>query len=356
MIVPILDLSQAFDKEARSELILQLRDALLSVGFFYVTNVPIDDHPGLLQSLTSQATEFFALPSESKSRLSMANSPHFLGYSGFASEITANARDLREHIELATELPAPPKSTLTKEDEVWRNLEGPNQWPEPEQIPQFRPVVERYISETSKFARWFISLVAEALSLDPSAFDAFFKPNQQCKMKLVKYPESGAHPDGVHGCGAHRDSNFLTYLYQATPHVSLQIQDRLNSGAWVDVPPIPDTLVVAVGQTLEYITKGVCTATVHRVLAPEPGIGDRLSVPFFQTIDAACVASSLEIPEELLRLRDARTERGEKIGFQFAADGSKPVGWTVLLNRIKSHRDVAQRWYPELLAYVLAQV
>ena len=50
----------------------------------------------------------------------------------------------------------------------------------------------------------FMSLIAESLDLPPDAFEKFFNEDQQHKLKIVKYPDSG---DGVgQGVGPHKDS------------------------------------------------------------------------------------------------------------------------------------------------------
>ncbi|CDK26312.1 unnamed protein product [Kuraishia capsulata CBS 1993] len=378
--VPILNLALAADPATRPQLIKDLKHSLLNVGFFYVSNVPIEGYSQILEDVKAETHHFFDdLSMEDKLAIEMVNSPHFLGYNSFGNEITSDKVDLREQVDLATELPAPPKSTLTDFEEVWRNMEGPNQWPNSRVLPKFRPVIEGYIDKMSLFARWFIELIEEALDVPKGTFDRFFKRQAQAKLKLIRYPEleraaeipglpteaAKAVPvDLQQGVGPHRDQSFITYIYQATPHVSLQIQDQFSSGKWIDVPPIPDTLVVAVGQTLEYITKEVCTATIHRVVTPEPGLGDRLSIPFFYNIDNESIKAQLALPSSLLDLRDERNKarRGESIGFQFltaaddAVENQKPIGWTNFLNRIKSHRDVSQRWYPQMLEYVLEQM
>ena len=160
--------------------------------------------------------------------------------------------------------------------------------------------------------------------------------------------------------GPHRDSDLLTYIFQATEHTdSLQVQNF--QGQWITVPNIPRTLVVNAGQTLEAISQGVCKATIHRVLIPKPGSGTRISIPFFQTIDLDSYKSVVEgIPADVLQLRDERDKKikdwGVDVGFQFKPDVSKhPVGYAVFRNRIKSHQDVAARWYPSVLKEVLQE-
>jgi isopenicillin N synthase-like dioxygenase len=117
----------------------------------------------------------------------------------------------------------------------------------------------------------FMSLIAESLELPPTAFDDFFDKDQQHKLKIVKYPDSG---DGVgQGVGPHKDSMLTSYLLQVPPHKGLQAQN--TKGQWIDCPPIRGSLVVAIGQGLEALTGGVCASTTHRVISPKTGEGAR---------------------------------------------------------------------------------
>lgn len=57
---------------------------------------------------------------------------------------------------------------------------------------------------------FFMRLIAESLDLPPDAFEKFFDDDQQHKLKIVKYPDSG---DGVgQGVGPHKDSMLTSYL------------------------------------------------------------------------------------------------------------------------------------------------
>lgn len=115
------------------------------------------------------------------------------------------------------------------------------------------------------------------------------------------------------------------------------------------------------GQTLEAITQGVCKATIHRVLIPKPGSGTRISIPFFQTIDLDCFKTPVkDIPEDIIKLKEERDQKikdwAVDVGFQFKPDVEKePIGYAVFRNRIKSHQDVAKRWYPTILKQVLQE-
>lgn len=363
--IPILDLKKATDPETRPQFLSELRHAMINVGFLLIKNYePLGPNDDELAAIKSEAENFFELPESVKLGCEMIHSKHFLGYTRLANEITASQTDWREQIDLATELPPP----LAGEP-IYRNIEGPNLWPAEEAIPGFKPVILNHIDKMTALANYFKTLVLEAIGLEPTALDSYFKPKQQCKMKIVAYPDSTQltntqsvaltdTPTTGQGVGPHRDSDLLTYIFQATDHQdSLQVQNF--QGKWVSVPNIPGTLVVNAGQTLEAITQGVCKATIHRVMVPEPGTGTRLSVPFFQTIDLDSFKATVKnIPSDVIAMKDERDRKisnwAVDVGFQFVPDVSKnPVGYSVFRNRIKSHQDVAQRWYPDILKQVL---
>lgn len=203
----------------------------------------------------------------------------------------------------------------------------------------------------------FTSLVAEAIGLAPDAFDRFFDADQQHKLKLVRYPEvdvgelaPGASDEERRawevkrqGVGPHKDSMLTSYLLQASGQRGLQVQNAV--GEWVDCPPVAGTLVVAIGQGMEALTDGVCAATTHRVLSPRRGEGARYSVPFFQGVSYDARFEAMDVPGEVLALRDeARARRRDDVEFTFVKGRWGHLGEATLMNRVKSHPDVGERW------------
>ena len=139
------------------------------------------------------------------------------------------------------------------------------------------------------------------------------------------------------------------------------------SGEWIDCPPIEGTLVVAIGQGMEALTRGVCVSTTHRVLSPPAGQGARYSIPFFQGVRGSTEFEELEtvgvgeVPEEVREQRRRVLERNGGVGgkrlddveFTFRTGGkARTLGEATLRNRVKSHRDVGERWYPDILAEI----
>lgn len=140
-----------------------------------------------------------------------------------------------------------------------------------------------------------------------------------------------------------------SYLLQVPPHSSLQIQN--SSGAWIAAPPKEGTLVVALGQGLEAITAGVVRSTTHRVVTPAAGEGPRYSIPFFQGVsyDAAFESMADLIPPAVRALKP-KPATATDVEFTFSPQRFERLGEATLMNRVKSHPDVAERWYPDLLA------
>lgn len=148
--LPVLDLSKADDLSQKQALLDQLHDALFNVGFLYIKNHGVSTH--VISNLVSRLPALFDQPAEAKLALSKQNSPHFLGYSGYAEEVTLGMKDLREQFDFATELPViwDPSSTSVRESQIsqlepqrdfsrlyWL-LRGPNQWPLEDHVPGFR--------------------------------------------------------------------------------------------------------------------------------------------------------------------------------------------------------------------------
>lgn len=290
----------------------------------------------------------------------MKNAPSFLGYSRLSAEITAGEIDNREQIDISTEHPVP-----DAEAPRYYHLLAPNQWPSPEVLPDFRPTFTEYMKLMGAMSIRFTSLIAEAIELPPTAFDKYFDgPDQQHKLKIVKYPDAGElGPNAAsrQGVGPHKDSMLSSYLLQASHHRGLQAQNIL--GEWIDCPPIDGTLVVAVGQGMEALTQGVCTSTTHRVLSPVAGEGARFSIPFFQGVRGDTEFEDLEtvgvgevpvaVREQRRKMLEASGGRLDDVEFTFRGGSvAKTLGEATLRNRVKSHPDVGERWYPDILAQI----
>lgn len=329
--LPVLDLARLELPEAeQAPYLAELRATARDVGFFYLVNHGISSQ--LLQNVQSITRTFFALPDAEKQRVSMIHSPHFRGYNRAGVEYTREQRDQREQFDIGAEREA---LQLLPGDPPWKRLQGPNLWPEA--LPQLRPLIHAWQQAMTHVALRLLRAFAKSLSLPPTAFDALYGSHPNEHVKLIRYPgqATGASQQGV---GAHKDSGFLTFLLQ-DHQPGLQVE--VAPDRWVDALPKPGAFVVNIGELLEIATQGYLRATVHRVKSPAAG-QERVSIAFFlgAQLDA-------EVPVYSLPPALAAEARG------LTRDPANPllrdVGWNYLKGRLRSHRDVAERYYADAL-------
>jgi isopenicillin N synthase-like dioxygenase len=263
----------------------------------------------------------------------MANSRHFRGYTRLGDELTGGRTDWREQIDFGLEVPA---LDVAPGDPPWRRLQGPNQWPAA--VPALRPLVLAWHERLHDVARRVLEAFALSLGQPATVFDDCIGGVANQVIKTIHYPGRDVARD-EQGCGAHKDSEFLTLLRQDEIG-GLQVQDE--SGAWIDATPLPGSFVVNTGELLELASDGYYRATVHRVVAPPPG-ARRLSLAFFLAARLDAIVPRLPLTPAL-----AAQARGP------ARDPANPlyreVGPNTLKGRLRSHPDVARRHYADLVS------
>lgn len=96
-------LSYALAVDNPSEFINQLSHALLTTGFFYLSDIDqvIPEWKAAWDDVFKVSEQFFQLSLAEKMEIAMLNSRHFRGYSKLGSETTQGKQDLREQIDLA---------------------------------------------------------------------------------------------------------------------------------------------------------------------------------------------------------------------------------------------------------------
>ncbi|MCG5243244.1 isopenicillin N synthase family dioxygenase [Azospirillum doebereinerae] len=335
--LPLLDLSR-FDGGGadRAVFLSELRAAIRRFGAFYVTGHGVD--PAFLDTVFGLSRRFFDLPERDKLAIEMVHSPHFRGYTRAGWERTRGRADWREQVDIGSERPVLP---ALADAPRWTRLQGPNQWPDA--LPELRPAAQRLQDELTGVTLRLLAAVAVAIGLPEDSFAAIVAEEPTQLIKLIRYPGREVLPEdgdaaAGQGVGPHKDSGLLTLVLQ---HERSGLQAETAEG-WVDVPPIPGTFVVNAGELLELATDGYFRAAVHQVVTPAAGT-DRLSVAFFLGARLDARVPVLPLPPEL-----AAEARGPE------RDPDNPlfhtVGENTLKSRLRSHPDVAQRHYADLLA------
>ncbi|KZS92251.1 Clavaminate synthase-like protein [Sistotremastrum niveocremeum HHB9708] len=342
--IPVLDYSLALGPE-KPVFLSQLRHALMNVGFLYLTNTSVPN--SLVDQVREMSPKFFDLSQEKKDALGMVHSPHFMGYSRFATQMTKGIVDQREQFEFCV----PYECRWKEGDPLYMRVWGPCQWPAEEDVPNFQHVFTEYGLAISRLSTHFLELICESVGLAPNALDPFLKDTvEPChRGKIAKYPDTVPGSDSDNGVAPHFDPDFLTFLMQVTDQPGLQVQNQ--DGDWIPAPPIPYSWVVNIGRALNTVTKNVVLATSHKALLPPPGTGARYSIPFLQGLNPHIRLSDYELdfPPEIIALRDARD--GNNIdSANYAEFETSCAGEANLVGRVKTHPEVAERFYPEYFA------
>jgi isopenicillin N synthase-like dioxygenase len=270
--VPIVDISglRSSDPAERARVTVEIGRAARDVGFLYVSGSGIDE--SLFDRMLAVTKEFFALPVEEKMRSYIGLSRCHRGYVPVGEEgleIVGNAEpDLKEAFDTALDLPA------DDPDYVAGNpMLGPNAWPD---LPGFADAVTDYYDAVLEVGHLLLRAFAVALDEDPDVF-ARHATKTPSQLRLVHYPYNPDAHDRV-GIGAHTDYECFTLLKPTAPGLEV-----LNgAGEWIDVPPVPGTFVVNIGDLLELWTNGTFVATSHRVRKVAE---ERYSFPLFFNVD-----------------------------------------------------------------------
>jgi isopenicillin N synthase-like dioxygenase len=267
--VPIVDISGLHSPEEaeRHRVAGELGKAASEVGFFYISGAGIGDE--LFEHLLAATKEFFALPLDDKMRSYIGLSKCHRGYVPSGEEgLATGMPEMKEAFDTALDLPADDPDYL-----AGNPMLGPNVWPD---LPGFADAVTAYYDALLDVGHRLLWAFAVALGEDPDTFSkhATKTPSQ---LRLIHYPHDPDAVDGE-GIGAHTDYECFTLLKPTAPGLEVMNGD----GDWIDVPPVPGTFVVNIGDMLELWTNGVYVATSHRVRKVSE---ERYSFPLFFNVD-----------------------------------------------------------------------
>lgn len=255
--IPVIDISgvRQGDPAAIAVAAAAIRAACLSSGFFYVTGHGV---PGVVIDATlDQARAFFHQPL-AKKRETAVNARH-RGFNalGDALMYQATRPDQKEFFSIGLELPEDDPDVVAGE-----KLRGPNNWPS--DMPAFRIALSAYYAAVGACGRDLMRAVAVSLDVAPDFFaDKYRKPLQ--RTQIIYYPPQPPNSDAdLFGLAPHTDFGCLTLLWQ-DDNGGLEVLERASQ-SWIPAPPIPDTLVVNVGDLLGRWTNDRYASTPHRVV------------------------------------------------------------------------------------------
>jgi isopenicillin N synthase-like dioxygenase len=283
--IPVIDLARAdHGPQAERALAVELRNAAVDVGFFYVVGHDVPQQT--IDDAFAIAGQFFAWPLERKQETAVDRLHRgFLSVGGAKMSDKAKP-DLKESFLFGIDLPPDDPDVV-----AGKPLMGPNRWPV--DLPEMQIVVDRYASAVRACGNQILRLFAIALDLPPEHFVPLFAKPLARGSLLYYPPQPPAMGDDQFGVSAHTDYGALTFVCQGEIG-GLQVHNR--AGEWVEAPPLAGSFVVNIGDLMARWTNDVFVSTPHRVVNKSGR--ERYSIAYFfdPHIDAVIEAIPSCIP------------------------------------------------------------
>ncbi len=276
--LPVIDFAPLGGKnaEAIDRIAREVHDACRDIGFLTIVNHPVP--PEKIKEIFRQSARFFALPLADKMKAYMGNSNLFRGYlpmdepgkqkayrgkaiEGFQphldpARMKARKPHKNEAFQASLELPADDPDVV-----AGKPLHGANLWAD--NLPGFREAVLDYHTTMTEFAALVASVFARGLGLEKNYFAQFYK-KPLIQVRLLHYlpQETQAALEGGDS-RAHQDAGGFTMLQQDDVG-GLEIKTK--SGEWLIVPPVENSFVVNIGDSMRMWTNNRFASTLHRVV------------------------------------------------------------------------------------------
>ncbi|KAK9186586.1 hypothetical protein WN944_017974 [Citrus x changshan-huyou] len=221
----------------------KLDSACKDWGFFQLVNHGIAEK--VLQDMKAAVAAFFELPRDEKLKYAMAAND----LQGYGQGFVVSELQKLDWCDLIMLITHPP------------NLRKMKLWPTT--VPGFKDAVEKYSEGAQKVAEELLADLSLLMGMDRDGLKKLHGEMKQA-MRMNYYPTC-SRPDLVLGISPHSDGGTITLLLQGDDEITaLQIK---NKDRWVPIKPIPNALVVNVGDAAEVFSNGVYRSIEHRALA-----------------------------------------------------------------------------------------
>lgn len=255
-ITPFLAGGAEEDKSRTSSL---LHHACKQFGAFYLTGHGIDT-----ASVLGRMRDFFSLPTEEKRRIAFAKGGFTRGYIGMGEESGSDALEVKE----AFSYGYPWEQGRIPEN----SMQGANVWPASDLLaPGWQHAMESFYAHMITVSEALAAAFSRSYGKADDYLSSFCKGGETVSLMRLfhyfPYPEADrAFPrskDRI-GSSAHTDWGFLTLILQENDVTGLQFS---RQGAWIDIPPVKDTLLVNCGDYFSLLTGGEYVSPLHRVIS-----------------------------------------------------------------------------------------
>lgn len=328
--IPLIDFA-TFTPDASPETRLKVAQELVNAcrefGFVYITNHGVPSN--VLEQAFAISKKFYDLPKEEKMK-----APHppgwavHRGYSWPGLEKVSGALSEKEDQEWIDKLREVQDYKESYEVGSEHNPDQPNVWPPDEVLPEWRPFMTSFYWTCFEAAKRILRALALGIGLKDEDHLLNLHTGVNNQLRLLHYPPIPA--EAIEGgkmarMPAHTDWSTMTILFQDDCG-GLQVEDPHKPGMFIDVPPVPGSLVMNVGDLLMRWSNGASfrdvstldnfrsltltldylRSTLHRVTLPpfqdrftggERMTRARYSIPYFLTTDPDLLIECLRFDE-----------------------------------------------------------
>ncbi|XP_022764519.1 protein SRG1-like [Durio zibethinus] len=254
--IPIIDFS-LLTKGDEDE-IRKLDFACKEWGFFQIINHGVGEK--VLNKMKAAVAAFFALPLEEKKKYAKAANE----IQGYGQNFVVSEDQKLDWSDMIYLITVPPENRNFK---FW-----------PLTLPGFKEAVEEYSAEIQKVAEEIYANFSVLMGLDRDGLKRLQGELKQ-GIRMNYYPVC-SRPDLVLGISPHSDGSTFTLLLQDDEVTGLQIRHK---EAWIPVKPIPNSLVVNIGDATEIQSNGMYKSIEHRAITNEEK--PRISIATFMFPD-----------------------------------------------------------------------
>ena len=268
--IPLVDLSKFTmgTPESKAAFVQEIGDAFTSIGFVGVINHGIPQE--LVDGYYNASKAFFSQPKDVKQKYEVVGLAGQRGYTSFGREHAKQSQvaDLKEFFQTGQYVD--PDHPLKEEypDNLFVR-----------ETPEFSDLSKKLYKAFEKSAADLLRAIALYLKLDENYFEDKIKDGNSI-LRSIHYPPITEEPRSAIRAEQHEDINLITLLVGASAG-GLQVLRK--DGAWLDVKPGHQEIVINVGDMLQRLTNNYLKSTTHRVINPpkEQWHVPRLSIPFF---------------------------------------------------------------------------
>ncbi|XP_021742698.1 protein DMR6-LIKE OXYGENASE 1-like isoform X2 [Chenopodium quinoa] len=270
--VPIIDMGRG----DIDNLVKEIARASEEYGLFLIINHGVTEE--LCESMLSAVTDLFHLPPQVKARL-VSDDP---------------TKDVRicNHFRKAEDKGNQMAKKFSMWSEVFKHSWHPadDSFAEllPSDPPNYRRVVTAYAKEIGFVMSLLLNLMSQGLGLEGDVLQDRLGKNPLFRAQANYYPPC-SNPDLTLGLGVHTDRDALTVVLPTSNVEGLQI---MKDNKWIVVDPVPNALIVNIGDQLQVLSNGKYKSVLHRVVTNEHQ--SRVSLAMFYGPDKDALIGPIE--------------------------------------------------------------